>query len=80
MDTAKAIKATAHQSARLIDAMLTNGQAYVELATETLEARSKERQLGVLQRKARKFGPEVAATAWERLVFFSHSNKRLEYV
>jgi hypothetical protein len=56
MDTAKAIKATAHQLARLIYAMLTKGQAYVERGIEAFEARSKERQLSALQRKASKFG------------------------
>ena len=63
MDTAKAIKATAHQLARLIYAMLTNGQAYVEHGIESFEARSKERQLRALKRKARKFGLDVVATA-----------------
>ena len=43
--------------------MLTNGQAYVEQGIETFEARSKERQLRALQRKARKFGLDVVATA-----------------
>lgn len=63
METAKAIKATAHQLARLIYAMLTNGQAYVEHGIESFEARSKERQLRALKRKARKFGLDVVATA-----------------
>ena len=56
MDAAKAIKATAHQLARLIYAMLTKGQPYVEKGIESYEARSKDRQLRALQRKARKFG------------------------
>jgi len=56
MDSAKAIKATAHQLARLIYAMLTKGQAYVEKGIEAYEALSKDRQLRALQRKASKFG------------------------
>jgi len=45
MDTAKAVKATAHQLARLIYAMLTQGQPYVEQGIEAFEARSQARQL-----------------------------------
>lgn len=56
MDKAKAIKATAHQLARLIYAMLTNGQAYVEKGMEAFEEQSHDRQLRSLQRKAGKFG------------------------
>jgi hypothetical protein len=36
--------------------MLTKGQPYVEKGIESYEARSKDRQLQALQRKARKFG------------------------
>lgn len=56
MDTAKAIKATAHQLARLIYAMLTQGQPYVEQGIDAFEARSQARQLRALQRKASRFG------------------------
>jgi transposase len=63
MDTAKAIKATAHQLARLIYAMLTKGQAYVEQGMEAFEARSKDRQLRSLQRKARQFGLTIVEAA-----------------
>jgi len=56
MDTAKAIKATAHQLARLIYAMLTQGQPYVEQGIDVFEARSQARQLRALQRKAARFG------------------------
>lgn len=63
MDTAKAIKATAHQLARLIYAMLTKGQAYVEQGMEAFEARSQERQLRALQRKAGKFGLALTEAA-----------------
>jgi len=63
MDTAKAIKATAHQLARLIYAMLTKGQDYVEQGMEAFEARSKDRQLRSLQRKARQFGLAIVEVA-----------------
>jgi len=63
MDSAKAIKATAHQLARLIYAMLTKGQAYVEKGIETNETLSKDRQLRALQRKASKFGLTLSEAA-----------------
>jgi transposase len=63
MDSAKAIKATAHQLARLIYSMLTNGQAYVEQGVAAFEARSKDRQLRSLQRKARKLGLALVESA-----------------
>lgn len=56
MDTSCAIKATAHQLARLIYAMLTKGQAYVEHGMEAYEEKAKDRQLRSLERKARKLG------------------------
>ena len=58
MDTVKAVKATAHQLARLIYAMLTKGQPYVERGI-VFEAQKKDRQLRALQRKANKFGMEL---------------------
>lgn len=63
MDSAKAIKAAAHQLARLIYAMLTNGQAYVEQSIEAFEANSKDRQMRSLQRKAHKLGLTLAVPA-----------------
>jgi transposase len=63
MDTAKAIKATAHQLARLIYAMLTKGQAYVEKGINAFEERSRDRQLRALQRKASKFGLALTEAA-----------------
>ncbi len=56
MDTSKAIKATAHQLARLIYAMLTQGQDYVEKGIEAFEEQRHDRQLRALQRKAHQFG------------------------
>ena len=63
MDTAKAIKATAHQLARLIYAMLTKGQAYVEQGIEAFEVRRQDRQLRALEYKARKFGLTLVEAA-----------------
>ena len=63
MDTAKAVKATAHQLARLIYAMLTKGQPYVERGLEVFEAQKKDRQLRALHRKANKFGMELVFAA-----------------
>jgi len=61
MDTSCAIKATAHQLARLIYAMVTKKEAYVEEGLAEFEARSKERQLKALYNKARKLGFKVVA-------------------
>jgi hypothetical protein len=59
MDTSCAIKATAHQLARLIYAMLTKGQPYVEKGIEEFEEQSRSRQLRALDRKARKLGMQL---------------------
>ncbi|MBK4997688.1 IS110 family transposase [Pseudomonas sp. S37] len=61
MDTSCAIKATAHQLARLVYNLLTQKKAYVEKGLEEFEARSQERQLRALHRKARKMGYQVVA-------------------
>ena len=55
LDTARAIKATAHQLARLIYAMLTRGEEYVERGMAQFETERRERQLRHLQRQARYF-------------------------
>ena len=67
MDTGKAIKATAHQLARLIYAMLTRGEAYVERGIASFEAECEHRNVRQLHRRAEKLGlmlvprPEDAA-------------------
>ena len=48
-----------HQLARLIYAMLTKGQPYVEKGIEAFEVRTQDRQLKALQRKAQKLGFEL---------------------
>jgi transposase len=63
MDTSCAIKATAHQLARLIYAMLTKGQPYVEKGIEEFEEKSRSRQLRTLERKARKLGMQLVKAA-----------------
>lgn len=56
MDKAQAIKATAHHLARLIYAMLTQGQEYVERGMEDFELIHQQRQLRNLHRKATNLG------------------------
>jgi len=63
MDTAKAIKATAHQLARIIYAMLTKGEAYVDQGIKAFEARSHDRQIRALRRKAVRLGLTLAEKA-----------------
>ena len=55
LDPPRAIKATAHQLARLIYAMLTRGEAYVEKGIEHFETERRDRQVRYLQRQARHF-------------------------
>src|SRR5690606_17882181 len=56
MDKATAVKATAHQLARLIYAMLTKGQPYVERGIEHFEQERHHRQRRALERRARALG------------------------
>lgn len=63
MDTSKAIKATAHQLARLIYAMLTRGEPYVEQGMAKFEAMRRDRQLRALHRKAAKLGLALVEVA-----------------
>ena len=55
MDTAKAIKATAHHLARLIYAMLTRGEQYVEQDLADWEEERRDRMIAHLQRQAKRF-------------------------
>ena len=63
MDTAKAVKATAHQLARLIFAMLTRGEEYVARDIAELEAERRERMILNLQRQARRLELELVPAA-----------------
>lgn len=58
-----AVKATAHQLARLIYAMLTRGQAYVEHGIEQFEAERRLRQMRQLRRTASRLGVKIIANA-----------------
>ena len=55
MDTAKAVKATAHQLARLIYAMLTRGEEYVARDLAAWEEQRRDRMITHLQRQAGHF-------------------------
>ena len=55
MDSAKAVKATAHQLARLTYAMPTRGEEYVERDLAAMETERRDRQIKHLQRQARHF-------------------------
>ena len=63
MDTAKAVKATAHQLARLIYAMLTHGEEYVARDIAEWEAERRERMIVNLQRQARRLELELVPAA-----------------
>jgi len=63
MEKAKAIKASAHQLARLVYAMLTRGEAYLERGVEAFETEHRERQLRALRHRAAKFGLTLADAA-----------------
>ena len=55
MDTAKAIKATAHELARLIYTMLTRGEEYVERDLAAWETERRDRMVANLQRQVKRF-------------------------
>ena len=55
MDSAKAVKATAHQLARLTYAMLTRGEDYVEPNLAAMETERRERKIKHPQRQASHF-------------------------
>ena len=55
LDCARAVKATAHQFARLVYAMLTRGEEYVERDIAEFEAERRGHQLHHLRRQARHF-------------------------
>ncbi len=56
MDKSKAITAAAHKLARLIYAMLTKGQEYVDAGQEYFEERHRERVLRSLKQRAQQMG------------------------
>lgn len=56
LDKAKAIRATAHKLARLIYALLTRGQQYVDHGQDYYEERYRERVVYHLKKKAQSMG------------------------
>ena len=62
LDTPKAITAGAHKLARLIYALLTKGQQYVDQGAAAEEARHRDRQLRHLTRKAAGLGFTLTPT------------------
>lgn len=63
MDTAKAVKATAHQLARMTCQMLTRGEEYVARDIAAWEAERRDRTVANLQRQARRFDLELVPAA-----------------
>ena len=63
MDTAKAVKATAHQLARLIYAMLTRGEEYVARDIAEWETERRERMIANRQRQARRLELQLVPAA-----------------
>jgi transposase len=59
MDRAKAVTAAAHKLARIVYALLTKGQAYVDQGQDYYEERYQQRVLHHLKRKAHKMGFEL---------------------
>src|SRR2546422_777207 len=55
----KAMTATAHTLARLVDRMLRDGTAYVDAGQQAYEQQYRDRVLTNLQRKARVFGYQL---------------------
>ena len=63
MGKGKAITATAHKLARLVYAMMTRGEEYVEQSQVDYEAKFQERTLKYLRQKAKTFGFELVPQA-----------------
>ena len=61
MDKPKAIAAAAHKLARLIYAMLTKGQEYVDQGQDYYEERYRERVMRQLTQRAKKMGMKLVA-------------------
>ncbi len=63
MEKAKAVKATAHEIARLVYAMLRDGTEYVERSLEDFEKQHKNRKLAHIRRQAHALGCNLVPTA-----------------
>ena len=65
LDKPRAIKATAHQLARLVYVMMTRGQEYVDRGIDEFESARQERQIRNLKRNAKSLGFSVTQEAQE---------------
>jgi hypothetical protein len=65
--TPKAITATAHKLARLIYAMLRHGEEYVAVSLEAYEQQHRDRQIRILNRRARELGYEIVTSSGKGL-------------
>lgn len=63
LDKPRAIKATAHQLARLIYAMLTKGEDYVERGMQAFEETRRDKSVHALRRRAKALGFTVIENA-----------------
>ena len=63
LDAGRAVKATAHQLARLVYAMLTRGEEYVAREIADYEAERRDRQVRHLQRQARRYNLQLIESA-----------------
>ena len=63
LDAGRANKATAHQLARLVYAMLTRGEEYVAREMADYEAERRDRQVKHLQRQAKRYNLELVQAA-----------------
>ena len=63
LDAGRANKATAHQLARLVYAMLTRGEEYVAREIADYEAERRDRQVRHLQRQAKRYNLELVEAA-----------------
>lgn len=59
MEKAKAVKATAHELARIVYAMINNGAEYVKRTLEIYEREHHERKLDNLTRQAKAMGVQL---------------------
>ena len=63
MDKPKAVTAAAHKLARLIYAMLTNGEEYTDRGQDYFEERYRQRVLHNLAQKAKTMGMQLVPSA-----------------
>ena len=67
LGTPKAITATAHKLARLIDSMLKHGTAYVAQGLEAYEQQYRDRTVKHMARRAKELGYDLVKTPEDAL-------------